>query len=166
MRALAASASEARPSSGRASSRRPGRKDSTAIREATSPAWAPPMPSATTNSGARASSESSLARRCRPVSLPAYCSATRSISIDLERELAVADAHPVARVQRPGGLQQLLVEVRAVGRAEVFDDDDIALLVHARMARGRERVLEPDLGALAAAEHEVAVEVVDHARVV
>ena len=47
--------------------------------EATSPACAPPMPSATTNSGERTSSESSLARRWRPVSLPEYCSATRSI---------------------------------------------------------------------------------------
>ena len=42
----------------------------------------------------------------------------------------------------------------------------VALLVDARVTRGGERVLEADLGALAAAEHEVAVEVVDHARVV
>ena len=31
----------------------PRSNDSTAISDATSPAWAPPMPSATTNSGAR-----------------------------------------------------------------------------------------------------------------
>src|SRR5271170_53260 len=136
------------------------------MREATSPACAPPMPSATTNSGERASSESSLARRWRPVSLPAYCSATRSTSVDLERELAVADAHPVAGVQRPGALQQLLVEVGAVGRAEIFDHDDVALLVDTGVARGGKRVLEPDLGAVAAAQHDVAVEVVDHAGIV
>ena len=41
-----------RPSSGRAPCR-PAWKASTASSEATSPAWAPPMPSATTNSGAR-----------------------------------------------------------------------------------------------------------------
>jgi len=39
------------------------------------------------------------------VSVPAYCSATRSNSADLERELAVADAHAISRVQRPGCLQ-------------------------------------------------------------
>ena len=54
-------------------------KASTASFEATSPACAPPMPSATTNSGERTISESSFARRWRPVSLPEYCSATRSI---------------------------------------------------------------------------------------
>src|SRR5271155_5216083 len=117
------------------------------------------MPSATTNSGERASRESSLARRWRPVSVPAYCSATRSTNqpslVDLEREFAVADAHPVAGVQRSGRLQQLLVEVGAVGRIEVFDDHYVALLVHARVAGGGERVLEPDLGALAASEHDV-----------
>src|SRR5580693_3939751 len=106
-----------------------------AIREATSPAWAPPIPSATTNRGERASSESSLARRWRPVSVPAYCSDTRSISlgrsssVDLEREFAVADAHPIAGVQRSGRLEQLLVEVGAVCRVEVFDDHYVALLV-------------------------------------
>ena len=65
-----------------------------------------------------------------------------------------------------GRLQQLLVEVGAVGGAEILDHDDVALLVDARVARGGERILEPDLGAVAAAEHDVAVEVVDHARVV
>src|SRR5277367_5698629 len=135
------------------------------IREATSPACAPPMPSATTNSGERASSESSLALRWSPVSVPAYCSATRSISVDLEGEFAVADAHAVAGVQWPRRLQQLLVEIGAVGGVEVLDHDDISLFVNARMPRGGERVLEPDLGLLAAAEDDVSVEVVDHAGV-
>src|ERR1039458_9247657 len=99
------------------------------------------MPSATTNSGARARWESSLARRARPVSVPAYCSATRNISVDLEREFAVADAHVITRVQRPGRLEHLLVEVGAVGGAEVLDDHYVALLVDARVPRRGERIL-------------------------
>src|SRR3984893_11936155 len=121
------------------------------MREATSPACAPPMPSATTYRGERASRESSLARRWRPVSVPAKCSATRSISIHLKREFAVADTRAVPWVQRQGSLEQLLVEVRAVGRAEVLDDHNVALLVHTRVPRGGERVLQPDLGSIAAA---------------
>src|SRR5271170_205237 len=106
MRALAA-----RPSSGVGASGRPSWKDSTAILEATSPACAPPMPSATTNSGERASRASSLARRWRPVSVAEYCSLTRSISIDLEHEFALADPQMIAGVQGAGGVEQLLVEV-------------------------------------------------------
>src|ERR1700676_2863219 len=115
------------------------------MRDATSPACAPPMPSATTNSGARASSESSFARRWRPVSVPAYCSATRSISVDLEGEFAVADSQAVPWMQRPGRLQQLLVQIGAVGGLEILDDHDVALLVNASVPRGGKRVLEPDL---------------------
>ena len=43
--------------------------DSTDVFEATSPAWAPPIPSAMTKTGARTKTESSLALRCRPVSV-------------------------------------------------------------------------------------------------
>src|SRR5215831_5430788 len=156
--AIAASGSEASP--------RPCWKASTAIRAATSPACAPPIPSATTNSGARASMASSFARRWRPVSVPAYCSATRSTSVGLEREFAVADAHAIPGVQWPGSLQQLLVEVGAVGGLQVCDHHDVALRVDARMARRGKRVLEPNLGAVPAAEHDVIVEVVDHPRIV
>src|SRR5271165_4090750 len=161
IREFAWSASADSASSGSEASSRPCLNDSTAIREATSPACAPPMPSATTNSGERASSESSLARRWRPVSVPAYCSATRSMSVDLEGEFAVADAHAIAWVQGPRRLQQLLVQVGAVGGVEVLDHDDVSLFVDARMPRGGERVLEADVGLLAAAEHDVPVEVVD-----
>src|SRR5437867_252319 len=131
---------------------------STAIREATSPACAPPMPSATTNSGARAYSESSLPRRWRPVSVLWNSSATRSISGPLPlspilvRELGVSDPDAVAAVQRLGALQQLLVEVRPVRRAEVLDHHDRALPDQPRVARGGEGVLQADLGAVAAAE--------------
>src|SRR5229473_4119893 len=166
IRAFADRASDASASSGWVASSRPGRNDSTAIREATSPACAPPMPSATTNSGERASNESSLARRWRPVSVTAYCSATRSMSVDLEGEFAVADADAVAGMQRPGGLEQLLVQVGAVRGAQILDHDYVSLLVDARVPRGGEGVLQPDLGAIAATQHDLAVEVVDHPAIV
>ena len=52
MRSLAASAIERRYASGGSLPRTAGSNDSAAIRDATSPAWAPPIPSATANSGA------------------------------------------------------------------------------------------------------------------
>ena len=60
------------------SSGSPCSNTSTAIFDATSPAWAPPIPSATTNTGARAYEESSLPRRWRPVSVRWTVSAARS----------------------------------------------------------------------------------------
>ena len=57
-------------------------------------------------------------------------------------------------------------EVRAVGGAEILDDHYVALLVHARVPRGGKRVLQADLGPVAAAEHDVPVEVVDHPGIV
>ena len=65
-------------SSGLPESGRPCSNASTAIREATSPACAPPIPSATTNTGARANDESSLSRRWRPVSVLWIVSAARA----------------------------------------------------------------------------------------
>ena len=47
--------------------------------------------------------------------------------------------------------EQLLVEVGAVGGAEVLDHDDAALAREPGVARGRERVLEADLRLIAAA---------------
>ena len=66
----------------------------------------------------------------------------------------------------PGRLEQLLVEIGAVGGVEILDDHYVALLVDARVPRGGERVLQPDLGSIAAAQHDVPVEVVDHPGVV
>ena len=58
----------------------PRSKASIAMREATSPACAPPIPSATTNTGERAKYASSFARRARPVSeCEKWSVATRSI---------------------------------------------------------------------------------------
>src|SRR5438445_413441 len=172
MRAFASRTRLASAASGSVGSPIPRANISTAMREATSPARAPPMPSATTNSGARASSESSFARRWRPVSVPAYCSATRSIRsapaalVDLEREFALADPNAIAEMQGLGAMKQLLVEVRAVGRIEIFDHEDVPLRKHARVPRGCERILEADLRVIAAPEHELVVEVVDHPRLV
>ena len=53
MRWLAVSMMRTRPSAGESPSGMPAPKASTAISDATSPDCAPPMPSATTNSGAR-----------------------------------------------------------------------------------------------------------------
>ena len=85
--------------------------------------------------GERTSMESSLARLCRPVSVPDQCSATRSISVHLEAEFGVADAHAIAGMQRTRPVQQLLVEVGAIGRAQVFDHQDPALLIDAGVTR-------------------------------
>src|SRR4051812_16369787 len=141
----------------------PSWSTSTAIPEATSPACAPPIPSATAKSGERAWNASSLARRWRPVSVRSKCSATRSISPPSTvhvGELAVADPHAVAGVQRLRAAEELLVEVRAVRRAEVLEHDDPALLDQPRVARGGERVLEADLRLVAAAHHRAVADVV------
>ena len=65
-------------SSGRGSSPSACSKASMAIREATSPACAPPIPSATTNTGALTNALSSFSRRWRPVSVRQTVSVTWS----------------------------------------------------------------------------------------
>ena len=99
----------------------PSAKASTTICDATSPACAPPMPSATTNTGALAKLESSLLRRWRPTSVRTIVSAALSIwmvvSLLEVGELGVADADAVAVVQRLRPGQRLAVQVGAVGRS-------------------------------------------------
>ena len=58
-----------RYASGASAASSPGSNASAASRDATSPACAPPIPSATAKTGARAKKESSFALRCRPVSV-------------------------------------------------------------------------------------------------
>src|SRR5215217_4742626 len=145
----------------------PASNDSTAISEATSPACAPPMPSATANSGARTKKLSSLPWRWRPRSDACHCSEILNMGFrprtsqakfcgrrcsSLEQELGVADPDLVARVQGLGAAHRLAVEVGPVGRAEVLEHDDLALGHEPRVARGGERVLQLDVGRLAAAE--------------
>ena len=78
---------------------------STAILLATSPAWCPPRPSATANSGGDSSSASSLPVRTRPMSARARVRAAspRGASQPLHLELDGADLHDVAAAQRAPG---------------------------------------------------------------
>src|SRR3712207_589747 len=140
MRPLASCARWASRSSALPESGSPGWKASTAMRAATSPACAPPIPSATTKIGERASSASSLAERWRPVSLLAKWSATLSMPSQDVGELGVADPDAVPRVQRLGPAQRLAVEERAVGRAHVLEDHRRPLGDDPRVLGGREGV--------------------------
>src|SRR6476619_3822072 len=127
MRRLAASIVSRRKCSGGPSGRSRS-KDSAAAFEATSPAWAPPMPSATTKIGARTKNESSLALRWRPVSVRNAWSSTRSTrhhrlraSRRLQPELGVADADDVAVEQLGLALERRVVEQGPVGGVHVLD---------------------------------------------
>ena len=82
--------------------------------------------------------------RWRPVSVRSACSATRSISRVHVGELAVADPHAVAGCSGCGPVEQLLVEVGAVGRAEVLEHD--RRRPGARSARGARRRTDPRAG--------------------
>src|SRR2546421_1700023 len=115
-----------------------------AIRDATSPACAPPMPSATTNTGARAYALSSLSRRWRPVSVLQIVSAARSISVEV-RELGIADPDSVTGMQGLRTGERLVVQKSAVRGPEILDHDNVALTRDSRVARGREWILETDL---------------------
>src|SRR6185503_1439481 len=88
--------------------------------------------------------------------------ATRSVFV---HERAVADSDAVARVQRARAVEQLLVEVGAIRRAEILDHHDRALAHEPRVAGGREGILEMDLD-VAAPERRAVLDVVLHAAVV
>src|SRR5918999_4095291 len=183
MRRLAPSMTLTRPAAGSPSGR-PASNDSTAISDATSPAWAPPIPSATTNRGARTKRLSSLPWRCRPRSDAWKCSAMRSTEIrispsghrnprpatctrrylSLEGEFGIPDANAVTNVERLRTPQRLAVEIGPVRGPEVLEDDHVPLGDKSRVGGGGERVLEPDVGALAAAERGALREVVGRAR--
>src|SRR5437588_2713912 len=81
-------------------------------------------------------------------------------------ELAVADAHPVAGVQRPRALDELLVEVCAVGRVQILEHHDASLGQEPGVARRGEGVLEPNVHRVAPSHHRALADVVDHARLV
>ena len=81
-------------------------KASAAAREATSPAWAPPIPSATTKIGARTKNESSLALRWRPVSVRNAWSSTRSTrqpASNLKSVSPILTMSPSIILPRPSG---------------------------------------------------------------
>src|SRR6187200_3011999 len=140
---------------------------STATADATSPAFAPPMPSATANSGGRTTSESSFALRWRPTSVRPACSTIRSATrLLLVAIFAVADPDGVACGQALGRLDLAAVEIGAVGRPHVLEPPLAAAIVDARVRRRGERVLNADVGAVRAAEHGAVAHVEGGARLV
>src|SRR4051812_20349931 len=169
MRAFASRTTVARRSSTEPS---PGRawlsvNVSTTIVDATSPARAPPIPSATANSGACSKTRSSLLRRWRPVSDLAKLSwATRSITRPslYEREFVVANPDAVSGVQGLWSFEQVAVEVGAVGRVQILYHQHVSLPENPAMARGGERILKTDLRRVPAAEHRSLAQVVLVAR--
>ena len=130
------------PSAGSPPSGSPPSNCSTAISEATSPACAPPIPSATTNSGARTKKLSSLPWRWRPRSESWKCSAIAQHRRQRSKVNSVSPMRiAVARVQRLRPAQRLVVEVGAVRRAEVLEHDRRPRA--ARGARGGRRRTSP-----------------------
>src|SRR3954471_8138716 len=133
---------------------------SAAPAEATSPAFAPPMPSATANSGGRTASESSFAVRWRPTSVRPACSAMRSaIRLLLVAVFAVAYADRVAHVEALRRLHLAPVQVGAVRRAHVLQIHGAAAVVDAGVRRRRERIVHAYVGTVRAAEHRPVPEV-------
>src|SRR5215213_7019844 len=126
---------------------------STATADATSPAFAPPMPSATANSGGLTTSESSFAVRWRPTSVRPACSTMRSATrLLLVAVFAVADPDGVGRAQALRAPHLAAVQVGAVRGAEVLDVHEAAPLEDARVRGGREGVLHAYVRPVRAAE--------------
>src|SRR5437588_3810990 len=119
---------------------------STAMREATSPARAPPMPSATANTGSRSRYESSLLCRWRPTSVRLACSAIRRATPSLlVAVLGLAYPDRVGRLQLLRPRELALVEVSPVGRSEVLDVHGVSAGEDAGVGGGRERILDSDV---------------------
>src|SRR5215211_1171919 len=136
MRRLAARTMSASCASGGSSDSRALSTASTATADATSPALAPPIPSATANSGGRTTSESSFAVRWRPTSVRPACSRMRSVTrLLLVAVFAVADPDRVRQLQALRGLHLASVQVGAVGRAHVLEVHEAAAAEYARVRR-------------------------------
>src|ERR671911_497691 len=122
MRRFASRAMPASCASGGSLDSRAPSTASTATAEATSPAFAPPMPSATANSGGLTTSESSLAVRWRPTSVRPACStmwsATRLLLVAV---FAVADPDRVPDAQPLRRLDLPPVQVGPIRRAHVLE---------------------------------------------
>src|SRR5438876_6625921 len=166
MRRLASRATPARRSSGGADSSC-WSKASTAIREATSPARAPPIPSATAKTGARSRYESSLLCRCRPTSVRlAFSTTCRATASLLVAVLGVADPDRVARLELLRAVDLALVQVGAVCRAEVLDEHRVAAREDAGVRRRRERILDQHVRRRGSTQCCLAVQLEDRARLV
>src|SRR5437773_4964101 len=111
------------------SASRPRPKASVAICDATSPALAPPIPSATTKKGGSSSRASSFDERWRPRSLLPTCSMTRSAIARtslLVAVLAVAYPYDVGRLELLRASQLPAVQVGPIGRAHVLDIHEVS----------------------------------------
>src|SRR4051812_47296121 len=116
--------------------------------EATSPARAPPMPSATTNRGERSRKESSLLWRARPTSESAAFSAIRRATrLLLVAVLGVADPDHVGHLQLFRLSQLTAVEERPVGGSHVLYVHELAAREDPGVRGGGERVVDPHVGA-------------------
>src|SRR5215210_3407765 len=126
---------------------------STATADATSPAFAPPMPSATANSGGLTTSESSFAVRWRPTSVRPACSTMRSATrLLLVAVFAVADPDGVGRAEALRALHLAAIQVGAVRGAHVLYVHEAAALEDARVRGGGERILHADVRPVRASE--------------
>src|SRR3954453_8802622 len=135
--------------------------------EATSPARAPPIPSATANRGGARKSASSLLSRWRPTSLAPACSMIRSaIRLLLVAVLGVADPDHVRRLEPLARGELTAVEICPVGGSHVLDVHVIAALVDAGVVGGGELVLNLDLGPVGSAQCHAPRKVQQRARLV
>src|SRR6185436_4686162 len=130
----------------------------TATADATSPAFAPPMPSATANSGGCTTSESSFAVRWRPTSVRPACSTMLSATpLLLVAVFAVADPDRVRHLEPLDRLHLAPVQVGAVGRAHVLEVHVAAAVEDSRVRRRRELIVHAYVRSVGAAEdHPVA----------
>src|SRR5437763_7953315 len=152
MRLFASRAMRARRPSGESSPPSFSWKTSVARCEATSPAFAPPIPSATAKNGGETSRASSLVSRWRPTSVLPACSAIRSATLLPIAVFAVADADEVGRPQPLAVLQLPAVEVGPIGRAHVLDIHEVAAREYARVRGRGERIVHLDVRTVRATE--------------
>src|SRR5436190_15823712 len=135
---------------------------SIAIWEATSPALAPPIPSATTKNGGSRRSESSFDVRCMPTSLLPTCSTIlRAIAPGslLVAILAVADPDEVGAVQPFLRMQLPSVQVGPVRRPHVLDIHEVTAGKYSRVGGRRDGIVHEDVRAIAATEGHAARDV-------
>src|SRR4051794_24640808 len=123
---------------------RPSRAEAASC-DATPPACAPPIPSATAKSGGATKEVSSFRRRLRPVSL-ATAYAPTGISVLLHHEVGLADAQDVARLEALRAGDARAVDERAVRRLQIQHPGAVAAHLDPRVAGRCE---------LVAGEHEV-----------
>ena len=132
--------------------RRAARSSSAAAarREAISPAWAPPTPSATAKSGGSQTNVSSFCGRRRPVSVSALA---RPVLTPRPCRSVWPMRTTSPAVQQPRRRHPRAVDERPVGRADVLDPEAVGPRLEQRMTRRDEVVaVEPDRVLAAAAE--------------